>query len=258
MTFDFKGKVAVVLGAGSPESGISNGGAAAVRYAHDGASVVFVDMDLDAALRTLSKLTDEERERCLVYRADVTSKTDLGALKSHVLEKYGRVDILHNNVGIEHVAELEDITEESWDLVHSVNLKSVMLACQAFIPVMVKQRSGVVTNISSTASIRPGGVPYYSYNTSKAAVNHLTRVLAKRYAKDGVRVNVILPGMIRTAHAIRLYADPVQANLERDARCPMGFQGDPEDIASASAFLASQDAKYITGIELPVDGAISI
>jgi NAD(P)-dependent dehydrogenase (short-subunit alcohol dehydrogenase family) len=251
------GKVAVVLGAGNPDSGCSNGGAAAIRYAQEGAAVLCVDRDLDAARRTASAIADQQGI-AVAAAGDVTSKADLVQIKSTVLERFGRVDILHNNVGVELVNELEDITEDAWDFVHDVNLKSVMLSCQQFIPLMVEQGSGVVTNISSTASIRPGTMPYLSYCTSKAGLNHMTRVLARRYAASGVRVNVILPGMIRTAHAIRLYEDPVRANAERDARCPTGAQGTPEDIAAAAAFLASADARYITGIELRVDGGLSI
>lgn len=250
-------KVVIVLGAGNPESGLGNGGACAERYASEGAVVVCVDRDAAAADRTKAAI-QRAGGLAMEFVADVTRKDELVALKDAVLARYGRVDVLHNNVGVEDVAELPDITEERWDFVHDVNLKSVMLACQQFIPLMAAQRSGVVTNISSTASLRTGSMPYLSYCTSKAGLNHLTRVLAKRYAADGVRVNTILPGMIRTAHAIRLYDDHEKANAERDARCPTGAQGTPEDIAAASAFLASQDAKYITGIELRVDGGLSI
>lgn len=250
-------KVAVVLGAGNPEGARSNGGATAERYAAEGATVVCVDRDIDAARRTQAAIA-QAGGAATAFAADVIKKTDLEALKASVVASHGRIDILHNNVGVEDVAELQDITEERWDFVHDVNLKSVMLACQQFIPLMVQQRSGVVTNISSTASLRTGTMPYLSYCTSKAGLNHLTRVLAKRYAADGVRVNTILPGMIRTHHAIRLYDDHEKANAERDARCPTGAQGTPEDIAAAAAFLASPDAKYITGIELRVDGGLSI
>lgn len=250
-------QVAVVLGAGNPEQGRGNGGACAERYAAEGASVVCVDRDAAAAERTKSAI-QQAGGSAIAFVADVTEKADLIALKQAVLEHYGRVDVLHNNVGVEDVAELPDISEARWDFVHEVNLKSVMLACQQFIPLMVEQGSGVVTNISSTASLRTGTQPYLSYCTSKAGLNHLGRVLAKRYAADGVRVNTILPGMIRTAHALRLYEDYEKANAERDARCPTGSQGTPEDIAAAAAFLASQDAKYITGIELRVDGGLSV
>lgn len=216
-----------------------------------------VDRDIEAATRT-ADLIASHAGIAVPMAGDVTSKSDLVEIKLKVLELFGRIDILHNNVGVEIVNELEDISEDAWDFVHDANLKSVMLSCQQFIPLMVQQGSGVVTNISSTASLRTGTQAYLSYCTSKAGVNHLTRVLAKRYAAHGVRVNVILPGMIRTAHAIRLYDDPDKANAERDARCPMGAQGTPQDIAAAAVFLASADAKYITGIELRVDGGLSI
>nr|WP_315593169.1 SDR family oxidoreductase [uncultured Cupriavidus sp.] len=253
-----EGRIAVVIGGGNPPQGQSNGGAAAHCYARDGATVVCVDIDPAAAQRTVDSIL-KTGGKAVAAQADAAKLADIVAIKEMTIERYGRVDILHNKVGTEHVCELEEITEEQWDRIHDINLKSVMFACQQFIPLMVKQGGGSVINISSTASIRPSPTTFYlSYNTSKAAVNHLTRVLARRYARDQVRVNVILPGMIRTEHATRLYADPVQANIERDARCPMGRQGTPEDIGNAAAFLVSDDARYITGIELRVDGALSV
>ncbi|GJG94090.1 SDR family NAD(P)-dependent oxidoreductase [Cupriavidus pauculus] len=258
MQRNLEGRIAVVIGGGNPPQGLSNGGAAAQCYAREGATVVCVDMDVAAAQRTVDSIV-EAGGKAVAAQANAARQEDIIALRNQTVERYGRVDILHNNVGTEHVCELEDITEEAWDRIHDINLKSVLFACQQFIPLMVKQGGGSVVNISSTASIRPSPTTFYlSYNTSKAAVNHMTRVLARRYAKDQVRVNVILPGMIRTAHATKLYADPVQANIERDARCPMGRQGTPEDIGNAAAFLASDDARYITGIELRVDGALSL
>lgn len=257
MTKRLAGRVAVVFGAGNPPEGVSNGGAAALCYARDGASVLCVDLDPDAARRTVEMILIAGGAAA-AHQADAAKREDVLAVKNRALDLYGRVDILHNNVGTEDVCELEEITDEGWDRIHDINLKSVMLACQQFIPLMVRQGGGSVVNISSTASVRPSPTPYLSYHTSKAAVNHLTRVLARRYAADQVRVNVILPGMIRTAHASRLYADPVAANKERDARCPTGQQGNPEDIGRAAAFLASDDARYITGIELRVDGGLSL
>lgn len=253
-----EGRIAVVIGSGNPPQAQSNGGAAAQCYARDGATVVCVDIDVVAAQRTVDRIL-EAGGKAVAAQANAAKLADVVALKDFVLERYGRVDILHNNVGTEHVCALEDITEAEWDRIHDINLKSVMFACQQFIPLMVRQGGGSVINISSTASIRPSPTTFYlSYNTSKAAVNHLTRVLARQYARHQVRVNVILPGMIRTEHATKLYADPVQANIDRDAYCPMGRQGTPEDIGNAAAFLASDDAKYITGIELRVDGALSL
>jgi NAD(P)-dependent dehydrogenase (short-subunit alcohol dehydrogenase family) len=253
-----EGRVAVVFGGGNPQDGVSNGGAAAQGYAREGASVVCVDLDLNAACRTV-ELIEKAGGRASSIRADASKRADVEAVKNHALEQYGRVDILHNNVGTEDVCELEDITDERWDRIHDINLKSVMLACQQFIPLMVKQGGGSVINISSTASLRSNpATPYLSYHTSKAAVNHLTRVLARRYAANQVRVNVILPGMIRTSHAARLYEDPVEAHRQRDARCPIGYQGAPEDVANAAVFLASDEARYITGIELKVDGGLTL
>lgn len=250
-------RIAVVFGAGAPHGGVSNGAAAAMRYASEGACVVCADIDVRAAERTMDTIVSAGG-KAVAASANVTKRADIVAIVELAMKAYGRIDILHNNVGTEDVCELEDITEEGWDRIHDINLKSVMLACQQIIPIMVKQGGGAVINISSTASVRTGASPYLSYNTSKAALNHLTRVLARRYAPDQVRVNVILPGLIETAHAARLYDDPVQANAARAARCPLGRQGSPHDVAGAAAFLASDDARYITGAEIRVDGGLSI
>ncbi|MNT45098.1 2-(R)-hydroxypropyl-CoM dehydrogenase [compost metagenome] len=158
------------------------------------------------------------------------------------------------------MAELENIREEDWDRVFDINLKGVMLACQQVIPRMVQQGGGSIVNISSIASRKWSPMPFLAYNTSKAALNHMTRVLARRYAPNHVRANVVVPGLIDTPHAAHLTTgDAAAVQAARDARnqrCPMGHQGTAWDVANASLFLASDESRYITGTEITVDGGL--
>ncbi len=253
------GKVAIVVGAGSSGSDISNGSAAAIVYAREGARVLCVDRDTAAVQRVVEHIREAGGE-AHPFEADVRSKDQLAAMASDCISRYGRIDVLHNNVGIEIVAELEDIREEDWDRVFDINLKGVMLACQQVIPHMVEQKSGAIINISSIASRKWSPMPFLAYNTSKAGLNHMTRVLARRYAADHVRANVVVPGLIDTPHAAQLtIGDPAAVQAARDARnqrCPMGHQGTAWDVAYTSLFLASDESRYVTGTEIAVDGGL--
>lgn len=254
-------KVVLVTGAGSIGEGWGNGKAAAALYAREGARVFCVDRSLAAAGQTVA-LIAAEGGQAHAHETDVRRPAAVRAMVEACVAHFGRVDVLHNNVGIEESSELEDLTEESWDRVHDVNLKSVVFACQAVVPHMRRQGKGAIVNISSIASIRWGGVPYYSYYTSKAALNHFTRVFARRHARAGIRANVILPGLIDTPHVRTPMAGSEAqkaAQMEqRHKRCPMGFMGSPWDIAHAALFLASDEARYITGAELVVDGGVTL
>jgi NAD(P)-dependent dehydrogenase (short-subunit alcohol dehydrogenase family) len=158
-----------------------------------------------------------------------------------------------------------EVSEESWDRVFTVNLKSAYLAMKHINPVMVKQGGGSIINISSIASIRHVGISYVSYNASKAAMNQLTRSTAVEFAKNHVRVNAILPGLMKTPmveHSAGLAASYAKGDVEamwraRDAQVPMGHMGEAWDVANAALFLASDESKYVTGIELVVDGGIT-
>lgn len=253
------GKVAIVVGAGSSGADFSNGSAAAIVYAREGARLLCVDRNAAAAQRVVRQIRDAGGN-ALPFEADVCSKDQLAAMASYCASEYGRIDVLHNNVGIEIVAELEDIREEDWDRVFDINLKGVMLACQQVIPRMVQQGGGSIVNISSIASRKWSPMPFLAYNASKAALNHMTRVLARRYAPDHVRANVVIPGLIDTPHAAHLATgDPAAVQAARDARhqrCPMGHQGSAWDVAYASLFLASDESRYITGTEIAVDGGL--
>jgi NAD(P)-dependent dehydrogenase (short-subunit alcohol dehydrogenase family) len=259
-----KGKVAMVVGAGSIGPGWGNGKATAVTFAREGAQVFCVDRNGAAAEETAKIITDEGG-KATAFTADVSHAREVEAMVAACLKAYGRIDVLDNNVGIAEMGSVVEVTEESWDRVFTVNLKSAYLAMKHVIPVMVKQGGGSIINISSIASIRHVGISYVSYNVSKAAMNQLTRSTAIEFAKNHVRVNAILPGLMKTPmveHSAGLANSYAKGDVEamwraRDAQVPMGHMGEAWDVANAALFLASDEAKYVTGIELVVDGGIT-
>ncbi len=257
-----KDRVALVIGAGSSGPGWGNGKAAAVLYAREGASVFCVDRHLAAAQETAGIIA-EEGGTAMAHQADVAKSGEVAALAARCLDLYGRIDVLHNNVGILEVGGPVEASEESWDRVLSVNLKSMFLTCKHVLPTMVAQRKGAIVNIASIAAIRWLGVPYISYSASKGAVVPFTRSIALEYADKGIRANSVLPGLMNTPMIVEPLKDAyaggdVERMLEiRDAQCPMGRMGDAWDVAHAALFLASDEAKYITGTELVVDGGIT-
>lgn len=260
------GKVCLLMGGGRTPDGDpalpGNGEAVALTFAREGAHVVVADVDRAAAEATVAKLAAAGHESVAVA-ADVSRAADVDAAVAATLARHGRLDILYNNVGIEFRGGVLDTPEDAWDRVHDVNLKGVFLACKAALPHMIAQRSGVILNVSSTASLRWTQVEFIAYNSSKAALNHLTRVMARQYAPHGVRCNVIVPGMMDTPHVRALWRDQPEDAFAaimagRDARCPMGRQGTAQDVANAALFLASDEASYVTGVLLPVDGALSV
>jgi NAD(P)-dependent dehydrogenase (short-subunit alcohol dehydrogenase family) len=255
-----KGKVAIVTGAGSIDTGIGNGKATAVVFAREGARVMLVDCNPEAAEET-SRLIGVEGGDCSILGADVSKSSDCKRMVEKCVQTYGRVDILNNNVGISARGGLVETSEELWDRVMNVNLKSMFLTCKYVIPYMEKQGSGCIINISSIQAIRFLH-PAISYSASKAGVIALTREIALEYAAKGIRVNAILPGLMKTPivefSAKHLYGGDVDEMWrQRDARCPTGKQGEPWDTAYAALFLASDEAKYITGTILAVDGGMT-
>ena len=258
-----QGKVALVSGAGSIGPGWGNGKAAAVLYAREGASGFCGDLDLAAAEQTRD-LIRGEGGTAEAFRCDVTKADEVAAMAAACHAAFGAIDVLHNNVGILEIGGPVDLTEEAWDRVHDVNLKSMFLTCKHVLPVMEAQGSGAIVNISSVSGLRWTGVPYLSYSTSKAAVNHFTRMVAVQYAPQGIRCNCVLPGLMRTPmveHALAdHYADgDIDKMFQmRGEQVPMGHGGDAWDVAHAALFLASDEAKYITGIELVVDGGLTL
>ena len=263
MSARLAGKVVLVVGAGSSGTDISNGAASALLFAREGAKVVCADRSLPAAQDTVARIEAEGLQGVAhAFEAEVRDAARIQVLVDDTLQRHGRIDVLHHNVGIEEFGELIDVQEDSWDRVHAINLKGPMLTARAVVPHMIRQGGGSIVNISSIASRKWSPVQFLSYSTSKAALNHLTRVVARQYAPHHVRCNVILPGLIDTPHAANLTtgdeAAKQKAREARHARCPMGHQGTAWDVAYAALFLASDESKYVTGIELVVDGGLSL
>lgn len=255
-----EGKVAIVTGAGSIGPGIGNGKATAILFAREGARVMLVDLNLEAAAETKS-LIDKEGGVCLTFQADVSQSSDCQHMVEKCLETYGRIDILDNNVGIGGYGGPVETSEEEWDRIMTINLKSMFLTCKYVLPHMEKQRYGSIINISSINAITIT-VPAVAYSTSKAGVIAFTREVAYKYAAKGIRVNAILPGLIKTPMVAVYGRDAYGGDIDkmwqkRNAMSPTGQQGEPWDIAQAALFLASDDAKYITGTYLIVDGGIT-
>ncbi|HEV7941553.1 MAG TPA: SDR family oxidoreductase [Solirubrobacteraceae bacterium] len=259
-------KVAVVIGAGSIGPGWGNGKAAAVLFAREGAKVLCVDINQDAANETV-QIIDGEGGQADAIQADASQAIDVERVMAACVERFGRLDILENNVGIAEVGDVVETSEESFDRVLAVNLKSCFLAMKHAIPIMERQGGGAIVNISSVASLGHSGVSYAGYYASKAAMNHLTATTAVDFAAKGIRVNAVLPGLMKTPMvaaavqglAARYGAQDVEEMWKaRDAQVPMGHMGDAWDIAHAALFLASDEARYITGVALAVDGGVTL
>lgn len=259
------GKVAIVIGAGSSGPGWGNGKATAVLMAREGARLFCVDINGEAAAETVQLVNEADGEG-EPFQADASSSSDVEAAIAACLERYGRIDILNNNVGIVEVGDVVSTPESAWDRVLAVNLRSAFLAMKYCIPAMERESSGAIINISSVASLGHSGVSYSGYYASKAGLNHLTATTAVDYASKNIRVNAVLPGLMKTpmveasSGVVNSYtSEGVEAMWKaRDAQVPMGHMGDAWDVAHAAVFLASDDARYITGVSLPVDGGISL
>jgi NAD(P)-dependent dehydrogenase (short-subunit alcohol dehydrogenase family) len=257
-----KDKVAVVVGAGqTPGETIGNGRAAAVLFAREGAKVLLVDRDLASAQETEVMIRDEGGSAA-VFEADITREADCAALAAAAVEYYGRIDVLHNNVGIgAGDASAIRLSEDVWDRIQSVNLKGHYLICKHALPVMRKSGGGSVIFISSIAALCSIGM--VAYETSKAGLNALSRSIAMGNAKYGIRSNVIMPGLMDTPMAIEGNVDALglsrdEIRARRDALVPLGAKmGTAWDVAYAALFFASDESKFVTGTVLPVDGGQS-
>jgi len=248
-------KVAIVTGAGSRAAGIGNGRAAAIIFAREGAKVLVVDINGAAAEDTLAAIRAEGGEAEL-FLGDVSRAADCYAMVERAVSRWGRLDILDNNVGIDvGQVNVVTVTDEQWDDIMRVNVKSVMLTGKYAVPAMAGGGGGSIINISSISAIRPRGLT--PYTTSKGAVIALTQAMAIDHAKDGIRVNCIAPGPMYTPMAYSAGMTDEARELRRRAS-PLGIEGTGWDVGYAALFLASEEARYITGIVLLVDGGVTL
>jgi NAD(P)-dependent dehydrogenase (short-subunit alcohol dehydrogenase family) len=263
---ELEDKVALVVGAGSVTDGLGNGRATAITFAREGATVVCADISAAAAEDTAATIRSEGRS-AIAVQVDIANEDQVAQLVEDVVGDHGRIDVLDNNVGIATVGGVTDLEPDEWDRVFRVNVTGAFLTMRHVIPHMVDAGGGSIVNISSIASIRWSGVPYAAYYASKAALNHLTKTTAAEFANRKVRVNAVLPGLIRTPMVTQVpqlaeqYAGSggIDAMMAaRDRQVPMGHMGEAWDVANAALFLASDRAKYVTGVELVVDGGITI
>lgn len=254
------GKAGIVVGAGqSPGETIGNGRAAAILFAREGANVLLADRDLESARETGAMIAGAGGSAECV-RADWTRAAECQAVAAACRDAWGRIDFLHNNVGIGGGdSDPLGLTEESFERIITVNLKGCLLSCQAVVPVMREQNSGSIVNISSVAALA-AAVRLTAYKLSKAGVNALTQSLAIDNAAHGIRVNAVMPGLLDTPMAVDSRAAHLgiareQVAAQRDAMVPLRARmGTAWDVAYASLFLHSDEAQFITGAVLPVDG----
>ena len=262
MSGRLEGKVAIVVGAGqTPGDTIGNGRATSILFAREGATVVCVDRRGDSAEETVAMITGEGG-RAIAIAADATEEQACRDFVAETVRRFQRVDILHNNVGIGAGDDSPSrIEPDNWDRIMAVNLKSAILPCKATLPVMREHKSGAITNISSVAAVC--ATPTIAYKASKAALNAYTQSLAIGNAKYGIRANVIMPGLMNTPMAIEGISaqtgiDKAALSEFRDALVPLGGKmGTAWDVAWAALYLASDEARFVTGIALPVDGGQS-
>ena len=255
-------KIAIVTGAGCVGPGWGNGRAVAVLFAQAGATIFAVDKNMEAMDETVRRVK-EVGGKITAYTCDVTDSAAVEAMVAACKAEYGRVDILVNNVGGSAAGGPVALSEEKWDAQVAFNLKSVFLTCKHVLPVMESQGSGAIINTASTSGIRWTGSAQVAYAACKAGVIQLGKVVAVEYAKKGIRVNTVVPGQLHTPMVeVRLAGQRSGGNVDkllesRVARIPLGFMGDGRDTANAALFLASDEAQFITGTEIIVDGGMT-
>ncbi|PVY77844.1 hypothetical protein C7414_107174 [Cupriavidus alkaliphilus] len=263
MSRRLEGKVVIVTGAGCVGPGWGNGRAVAVRFGQEGARIFAVDKSGDAMRETLERLEATGAE----YASHLCDVTDSAAVKGMVeacVARFGRVDVLVNNVGGSAKGGPVQLSEADWDRQLNFNLKSVFLACKHVLPYMEQQGGGAIVNTASTSGIRWTGSAQVGYASAKAGIIQLSRVVAVEYAKKNIRVNTVIPGQMHTPMVeVRLAGQRSGGDVEallaqRQARIPLGFMGDGRDTANAALFLASDEARFVTGAEIVVDGGMSV
>jgi NAD(P)-dependent dehydrogenase (short-subunit alcohol dehydrogenase family) len=258
-----EGRVALILGAGTSAPGVSIGKACSIAMARSGARVAALDFNMESARETVQEIVSEGGQAS-AYQADVSDLSQMQAAVDAVLADYGRIDILQINAGIGKVGGPQETSLEDWDRIQKVNVESILIAAKLIIPAMIKHGGGSVIGVSSVAGMRYLGYPHLAYGVTKAAVIHFIRLLAQQYAGDGIRANTIVPGLIDTprihknvAKVFDPDADLDNARAARDRQVPMGRMGTAWEIASVATFLASDDASYVTGTEIVVDGGLT-
>jgi NAD(P)-dependent dehydrogenase (short-subunit alcohol dehydrogenase family) len=256
-----EGKVALVVGAGCVGPGWGNGRASAVLFAREGAKVFAVDKEPASMTETVARVGNDGE--IVTHTCDATDDSDVKAMVEACRTRFGRIDILHNNVGGSAAGGVAEMSVDTFGRQMEYNLKSVFLACHYVIPVMIEQGGGAIVNTASASGISFTGSPQVGYASSKAAVIQFSRVTAVQYAKHGVRVNTVIPGQMHTPMVeVRLAKQRSGGDVEgllksRVARIPLGFMGDGRDTAAAVLFLASDEARFITGTEIVVDGGMT-
>jgi len=247
-------KVIIVVGAGTRGEGVGNGKAAAIQFAREGAKILCVDLDESAADITTNIVRDEggQAETCV---ADIVNSTDCARVVDTCLRHFKKLDVLHNNVGVAFGAEIVDTTEEDWVQTFDASVKGMFLMCKHAIPRMIEGGGGSIINVSSIFSIRPG--PAAAYVASKGAVNSLTLYIARRYARYNIRANALLLGYIDTPLVKPIWENEKirEINLRQ---VPMRRFASPCEVATVAAFFASDEASYVTGVVMPVDGGLSL
>lgn len=277
-----EGKVAIVTGAGCVGPGWGNGRAMAVRFVEEGARVLAADRDPERLAETLERaaqiIAKARAPECRgggshaglaaadvmhAHQCDATDSASLKAMMDAAIKQFGRIDILVNNIGGSAAGGPVEMSEEVWNAQIDFNLKSVFLGCKHVLPLMEAQGSGVIINVASTSGLLWTGAAQVAYAATKAAVMQLTRVVAVQYAPKGIRVNCVVPGqlhtpMVETRLAKQRFGGDVEMLLaSRRKRIPLGFMGDGRDTANAALFLASDEAQFITGTEIIVDGGMT-
>ena len=263
MTKRLQDKVAIITGAGSFGPGWGNGRATAVRFAEEGARVFAVDRDAERLCETVDA-AKKAGGNIATHLCDVTRAADVAAMVDACVKAFGRVDVLVNNVGGSAPGGPAEMSEETWDAQVDFNLKSVFLGCKYVLPVMERQGGGAIVNIASTSGIRFTGNAQVGYAATKAGVIQLSRVVAVQYAPKGIRVNTFVPGhlhtpMVEARLARQRSGGDVKALLaQRQRRIPLAIEGDGRDTANAVLFLASDEARFVTGTEIVVDGGMTV
>ncbi len=256
-------KVALITGAGCVGPGWGNGRATAVRFAQEGAKIFAADKSPKTMEETVARCR-EVSEDVTTFEGDVTDNASVMAMVEACMNAYGRIDVLVNNVGGSAAGGPVEMAEEVFDAQLDYNLKSVFLTCKHVLPIMERQGGGSIVNLASTSGTRWTGSAQVGYATSKAAVIQFSRVTAVQYAKKGIRVNTVIPGQLHTPMVeVRLAKQRTGGDVEklletRVKRIPLGFMGDGRDTANAALFLASDEARFVTGTEILVDGGMSV